>query len=66
MTKCKSTSERFTAEQLNTLSYDLYRAYIEMKINREELFDAYGDLERLQKLSEEVVFRRENELGWAT
>ena len=66
MTKCKSISERFTVEQLNTLSYDLYRAYIENNITREELFDAYGDLEALQKLNEEVSFRMERSLEYAT
>ena len=66
MTKANNISERFTTEQLNTLSYDLYRAYVEAKINREELFDAYGDLENLQKLSDEVAFRKENDLWWAT
>lgn len=60
MTEDENISERFTTEQLNTLSYDLYRAYIEAKINREELFDAYGDLENLQKLSDEVSKRESN------
>ena len=64
MTEDENISERFTTEQLNTLSYDLYRAYIEAKINREELFDAYGDLENLQKLSDEVSKRESNWEYW--
>lgn len=46
----KNITERFKTERLTVLAYELYREYIEMRIDNEELFEAYKHLEKIQEI----------------
>ena len=62
MTKCKNISERFTVEQLSTLSYDAYRSYIDKVINVYEFLTIHEHLEAIQKIDDIACKRIERKL----
>jgi len=55
------TDKRFSDENLEQVASDLFSAYKNMEINRDELGIALEHLEALQDMAEEVFRRYSNE-----
>lgn len=55
------TDERFSDENLRQVANDLFYAYKNMDINRDELSIALEHLEALQDMAEEVFRRNSNQ-----